>query len=95
MLGNEEGFHLSRDLSLETGAGFADLEIAIDDDRTMNNGFAIAILHYCPLGSIPKKKNFFFLNKKRPSSPAWSCLPLSSSYFLEWKNEPISVIVQW
>lgn len=62
MLGNREGFHLSRDLSLQTAAGFADLEIAIDDDRTMNNGFAIVILHYCPLGSIPppKKKSLFF-----------------------------------
>lgn len=67
MLGNREGFHLSRDLSLQTAAGFADLEIAIDDDRTMNNGFAIVILHYCPLGSIPppQKKAFFFFNEKR------------------------------
>lgn len=45
VLGNQEGSHLSRDLSLQTAAGFADLEIAIDDDRTMNNGFATVILH--------------------------------------------------
>lgn len=56
MLGNQEGFNLSKDLSLQTAAAFADLEFAIDDDRTMNNGFAIVILHYCPLNITPEKK---------------------------------------
>ena len=53
---NQEGFNLSKDLSLQTAAASADLEFAIDDDRTMNNGFAIVILHYCPSSSTPKKK---------------------------------------
>ena len=54
--GNQEGFNLSKALSLQTAAASADLEFAIDDDRTMNNGFAIVILHYCPSSSTQKKK---------------------------------------
>lgn len=66
MPGNQEDFNLSKDLSLQTAAASAHLEFAIDDDRTMNNGFAIVILHNCPLSSTPKKK------KKKESK--FSCL---------------------
>ena len=70
--GNQEGFNLSKALSLQTAAASADLEFAIDDDRTMNNGFAIVILHYCPSSSTQKKNK----QKKSPSSPAWLFLIL-------------------
>lgn len=72
MLSNQEAFHLSQDLSLQTAYAFADLEFAIDDDRTMNNGVAIVILHYRPSASTPEKKT----KNLSPDSPAWLFLPL-------------------
>lgn len=63
VLGNEESFSLSKNLSLQTAVAFADLDSSIDDDRTMNNGFIIVILHHCLLNSTQggKKKRVQFL----------------------------------
>lgn len=65
VLGNEESFSLSKNLSLQTAVAFADLDSSIDDDRTMNNGFIIVILHHCLLNSTQggkkKESNFYCL----------------------------------
>lgn len=92
MLSNQEAFHLSQDLSLQTAYAFADLEFAIDDDRTMNNGVAIVILHYCPSASTPEKKK-----GAQILLPACSCFwnrMTSNSSFLEWRGEQVLMTVQ-